>query len=201
MVTYNKPLFLESVWCHAHAHKQQEQARSCSLACDSSLRQSSWQSRPPPLFTCSCFSHPPLHMDEGNSKKQKRMTEPTARDFLLGGKDIQNKVGRAIGSAGTEEHHFREFFGMGPSVASKLWIMMADHAVIPPEGEIKNLLWTLHFLKAYPRQSAVCSTVGGQLVRLTPNVSEVHVAIYLFHCRSWDCGDKLTIILFSMISF
>jgi hypothetical protein len=64
------------------------------------------------------------------------MTKPTARDFLLGGKDIQNKVGRAIGSAGTEERHFREFFGTGLSVISKLWIMMADHNVIPPEREI-----------------------------------------------------------------
>jgi hypothetical protein len=50
---------------------------------------------------------------------------------------------------------------MGPSVVLKLWIMMADLAVIPLEGEINHLLWTRHFLKAYPRQSAVCSTVGG----------------------------------------
>ncbi len=33
------------------------------------------------------------------------------------------------------------------------------------------------------------------------NISEVHVAIYSFHCRSWDCRGKLKIILFSMISF
>jgi hypothetical protein len=107
-------------------------------------------------------------MDEGNSNKQKRMTKPMARDSLLGGKDIQNKAGRAIGSAKTEEHHFREFFGTGPSVVSKLWIMMADHAVITSEGEIKHLLWTLHFLKAYPRQSAVCSMVGGSTGAIDP---------------------------------
>ncbi len=68
-------------------------------------------------------------MDEGDTNKQKRMTKPTARDYLLGGKDIQNKVERSIGSAGIEEHHFREFFGMNPSVVSKLWIMMADHGI------------------------------------------------------------------------
>ncbi len=112
------------------------------------------------------------------------MTKPMTRDFLLGGKDIQNKAGRAIGSTGTEEHHFCEFFGMGPSVVSKLWIMMVDHAVIPLEGEIKYLLWTLHFLKAYPRQSAVCSTVGGSTGAIDPKILEVHVAIYSFHCRS-----------------
>jgi hypothetical protein len=53
------------------------------------------------------------------------------------------------------------FFGTGPFVVAKLWIFMAEHDVIPPEGEIKHLLWTLHFLKAYPRQAAVCSMVGG----------------------------------------
>jgi hypothetical protein len=107
-------------------------------------------------------------MDEGDSNKRKRMTKPTARDFLLGGKDIQNKAGRAIGSTGIEERHFREFFGMGPSVLLKLWIMMADHAIIPPEGVIKHLLLALHFLKAYPRQSAVCSTVGGSTGAIDP---------------------------------
>ncbi len=91
-----------------------------------------------------------------------------ARDFLPGGKDIQNKAGRAIESSGTEERHFHEFFGMGPSVVSKLWIVMADHDVLPPEGEIKHLLWSLHFLKAYPRQSAVCSMVEGSTGAIDP---------------------------------
>ncbi len=107
-------------------------------------------------------------MDEGDTNKQKRMTKLTARDFLLGGKGIQNKAERSIGSAGTEERHFHEFFGTGPSVVSILWIMMADQDVLPPEGEMKHLLWTLHFLKAYPRQSAVCSTVGGSTGAIDP---------------------------------
>jgi hypothetical protein len=58
-------------------------------------------------------------------------------------------------------------FWDSPSVVSKLWIMMADQDVLPPEGEIKHLLWTLHFLKAYP-QSAVCSTVGGSTGAIDP---------------------------------
>jgi hypothetical protein len=39
-------------------------------------------------------------MDEGSNNKQRRMTKPTARDFLVVGKDIQNKAGRPIGSTG-----------------------------------------------------------------------------------------------------
>ena len=106
-------------------------------------------------------------MDESETK-QKRMSKPTARDFLLGGKDIQNKAGRPIGSDGTEDRHFREFFGAGPFVVAKLWILMANHDIIPPEGKIKHLLWTLHFLKAYPRQATVCSTVGGSTGAIDP---------------------------------
>jgi hypothetical protein len=45
---------------------------------------------------------------------------------------------------------------------------MADHDVIPPEGEIKHLLWTLHFFKAYPRQATVCSMVGGSTGAFDP---------------------------------
>ncbi len=45
---------------------------------------------------------------------------------------------------------------------------MADHDLIPPDGEIKHLLWTLHFLKAYPNQATVCSTVGGSTGAIDP---------------------------------
>jgi hypothetical protein len=48
------------------------------------------------------------------------MTDPMARDFLLVGKDIQNKAGQPIGSAGTEEHHFCEFLGTDLFVVVKL---------------------------------------------------------------------------------
>ena len=59
-------------------------------------------------------------------------------------------------------------FGVGPFVVAKLWILMANHDVIPPEGKIKHLLWTLHFLKAYPRQATVCSMVGGSTGAVDP---------------------------------
>ena len=45
---------------------------------------------------------------------------------------------------------------------------MADHDLIPPDREIKHLLWTLHFLKAYPKQATVCSTVGGSTGAIDP---------------------------------
>jgi hypothetical protein len=68
-----------------------------------------------------------------------------ARFFCLVGKDIQNKADQPIRSAEAEGCHFHEIFGMGTVFVSKLWILKVDHDIIPPEGEIKHLLWTLHF--------------------------------------------------------
>ena len=45
---------------------------------------------------------------------------------------------------------------------------MAQKDFIPPKGETRHLLWTLHFLKAYPKQAAVCSTVGGSAGAIDP---------------------------------
>jgi len=56
-------------------------------------------------------------MDESDTKR-KRMSTLVARDFILVGKDIQNKAGRPIGSVGTEDRNFREFLGAGPFVAA-----------------------------------------------------------------------------------
>ncbi len=115
-----------------------------------------------------------------------------ARDFLLEGKHIQNKAGWPIGSAGTEDCHFREFFGMGPFVVAKLWILMAEHDVIPPEEEIKHLLWTLHFLKAYPRQAAVCSMVGGSTGVIDPKTLRKYM--WPFICAMADLEPSVVSI-------
>ena len=103
------------------------------------------------------------------------MTKPTARNFLFVGKYIQNKAGRPIGSAGTEDRHFREFFGAGPFTVTNLWNMMVDRDSLPLEGEIKHHLWTLHFLKAYLKQAAVCSTVGGSTGAINPKPFRKHM--------------------------
>jgi hypothetical protein len=92
-------------------------------------------------------------MDHDDNNKQKRNTEPTPEDFVLIGKDIQNKSGRSIGSAAEEEQAFREFFGTTAPVVTALWKLLAEHTLIPEEGTFKHLLWTLHFFRAYPKQA------------------------------------------------
>jgi len=58
--------------------------------------------------------------------------------------DIQNRVSRAVGTARREARHFREFFGTRIKAV-----------------ETKHLLWSLYFLKVYPKQGPGCSVVGG----------------------------------------
>ena len=89
------------------------------------------------------------------------MTEPTLDDIIIAGKNLQNKSGRAVGATGTEERAFHEFFGTSPLVATVLWNTMVARDIIPTEGEINHLLWTLHFMKAYPKQGVACSMAGG----------------------------------------
>ena len=52
---------------------------------------------------------------------------------------------------------------------------MVDCDGLPLEGEINHLLWTLHFLKAYPKQAAVCLTVGGSTGAIDPKTFRKHM--------------------------
>ena len=113
--------------------------------------------------------HHPLPFTWTRTKQNERgFPHRRHRIFFRSEKNIQNKAGRPIGSIGTEDRHFREFLGAGPFVVADVWTLMADHDLIPPDGEIKHLLWTLHFLKAYPKQATICSMVGGSTGAIDP---------------------------------
>ena len=96
-----------------------------------------------------------------NSNKRRRGTEPLPEDFLLIGKDIQNKSGRGIGSLLTEERTFREFFGTTKVVVAKLWDLLSQWQMIPEDGTTNHIMWALFFMRAYPKEAGTCSTVGG----------------------------------------
>ena len=47
-------------------------------------------------------------------------------------------------------------------IVKKIWELLDRDSLLPePEGGCpKHLLWALHFMKVYPRQSPGCSAVG-----------------------------------------
>ena len=75
-------------------------------------------------------------------------------------REIQNRSSRRVGTASMEEQHFREFFGTNSFVAGLVWDMLGEKGLCPEKSKPKHLLWTLYFLKVYPKQSPGCSTVG-----------------------------------------
>jgi hypothetical protein len=74
-----------------------------------------------------------------------------------------------------------------------LWKLLTEHTLIPEEGTIKHLLWTLHFFRAYPKQAVACSTVGGSGGAIDPkNAKEPHLAIRPSDRLAYSrCGEFL----------
>ena len=42
-------------------------------------------------------------------------------------------------------------------VVEKVWELLERDSLLPEGGRPKHLLWALHYMKVYPKQSPVCS--------------------------------------------
>jgi hypothetical protein len=89
-------------------------------------------------------------------------------DFEALARDIQNRASRRVGAATTETRHFREFFGTSVLVVEKTWELLERDSLLPEGGRPKHLLWALHFMKVYPKQSPGCSAVGASAGAVDP---------------------------------
>jgi hypothetical protein len=89
-------------------------------------------------------------------------------DFEALACDIQNRASHRVGAAMTETRHFREFFGTSVLVAEKVWELLERDSILPEGGRPKHLLWALHFMKVYPKQSPGCSAVGASAGAVKP---------------------------------
>jgi hypothetical protein len=107
---------------------------------------------------CRCFHLNHTNMD---SNKRRRETEPLPEDFILNGKDIQNKSSRSIGLSLTEEQAFRKFVGTTAVVVAKLWSFLLQRDMIPEEGTANHIMWAHFFMSLYPKEGVTCSMVGG----------------------------------------
>ena len=71
---------------------------------------------------------------------RERKSAPTPDDFVWIGKEVQNKSGRSLGSAISEDRAFRDFFGTSSIIVCILWNLLADNNLIPGKGDIIHLL-------------------------------------------------------------
>ncbi len=69
-----------------------------------------------------------------------------------------------------EARLFREFFGTSVLVVKKIWEVLKRESLLPVGGCPKHLLWALHFLNVYPKQSLGCLAVGVSAGAVDPKI-------------------------------
>jgi hypothetical protein len=88
--------------------------------------------------------------------------------FLRDARDIQNRTSWCVGTAAMEDRRFRGLFGARIEIVLKVWSMLLEDGLRPKKSKPKHLLWTLYFLKVYPREAPGCSAVGGSKGAIDP---------------------------------
>ena len=101
--------------------------------------------------------------NDGQRAKRQREVQPTVADILLVARRMwQRRNPHQRSTAQQEDRDFRESFGCGPFVALTAWNLLCSHGLLPPNGTIEHLLWTLSFLKSYGKTLAHKAFCGGQ---------------------------------------
>ena len=111
--------------------------------------------------------------------KRQRETEPQPDDFLMLGLDLQNKSTRR-GTSASAERNFREFFGASTVVVAVLWRMLSEYDLVPEGGKLVHILWTLHFLRAYPKEGPASAIAGGSGGAVDPKTHQKFVWAFIY---------------------
>jgi hypothetical protein len=101
---------------------------------------------------------PPLSARE---KKRQRPVRPEVQDFLRLARIVWSRDPEKARTTQTEDRDFREHFGCGVLVALSLWGLLLTADLLPDDGTLEHLLWTLMFMKTHAKQKTLCSLCGG----------------------------------------
>lgn len=72
---------------------------------------------------------------------------------------IWNRDGYIARSLQSEDRDFREYFGCSCQVVADLWTILVKNDIVPFNGSINKLLYTLFFLKKYPTEAVLANTM------------------------------------------
>ena len=64
-------------------------------------------------------------------------------------------------------------------VVKKVWELLERDSLLPEDGRPKHLLWALHFMKEYPKQSPGCSAVGTSAGAVSPKTNRKWVWAFI----------------------
>jgi len=118
--------------------------------------------------------------------------------FLCDARDIQNRTSWCVGTAAMEDCRFRDLFGARIEIVLKEWSMLLEDGLCPKKSKPKHLLWTLYFLKVYPREAPGCSAVGGSKGAIDPKTLQKWV--WLFIKRIAELADEVVSIFWHAVS-
>ena len=129
--------------------------------------------------------------DDNSSNNEVNDVSATNLDdvFFRAARGIQNRTSRIVGTAAMEERRFRELFGARMEIVVHLWEMMEKGDLLPEKSKPKHLLWTLYFLKVYPREGPGCSAVGGSGGAVDPKT--LRKWVWLFVERIGELADDV----------
>jgi hypothetical protein len=114
--------------------------------------------------------------------------------FFCAARDIMNRVGRKVGTAAREDRCFREHFGAPFAIVRMVWDMLVEGGLLPKKGEPKHLLWTLYFLKCYPKEGPGCAAVGASKGAIDPKTMRKWVWLVLERIK--ELADHVVSLFF-----
>jgi len=95
-------------------------------------------------------------------RKRQRETRPDTSDVMYYARRIWRRDDPLKAMApSTEVRDFREFFGCLPTIFLALWNLLYTLDLLPEGGTIEHLLWTLMFMKIYPKRKQMSALCGG----------------------------------------
>ena len=112
-------------------------------------------------------------MTRNNPKKAEDSRDMSSRHvpYMQG---MMKQSQKKFGAIMEEEHQFCEMFGVGAQVAKTCWNMLLTLFYLPKGGLLTHFLWTLCFIKVYPKQGPLCMLCGNA------DHKTVHKWVWLF---------------------
>lgn len=89
-----------------------------------------------------------MDIDNDRAAKRPRTEDATVEDVMhLARAMWRRNDPYERSTAQQEDRDFRETFGKGPFAAHTTWCMLVNHDLVPENGELEHLLWTMMFAK------------------------------------------------------
>lgn len=83
--------------------------------------------------------------------KRQRAVDPTVEDVMYYGRFVMENDPFKQRAPQEEDRAFRALFGCGPEVVLSLWNKIVFYDLLPHNGQMKHLLWTLMYCKTYAK--------------------------------------------------